>query len=441
MLDIKFIRENPEKVKEGARRKGVKVDVDELLRLDSRRREKITEIDRLRARQNAISGEVAKLSGGERAAKIAETQKLKAALSKLEFERKPLEEEFGRMLRKMPNLPYDDVPVGGEKASVVLREVGGKPQFKFKPRDYLEIAEGLDLIDTGRAAKVSGSRFGYLKREAALLEFALVRLALDFLTDSKNVAGIVKKEKLGVKADAFVPVVPPVLIKPESMAGMGYVERGGEEIYFIEKDKLYLVGTSEQSVGPMHMDETFEEKDLPLRYVSFSSCFRREAGSYGKDTRGILRVHQFDKVEMFVLSTPETSRQEHNLLRAIEEGFLQVLSIPYRLLNHATLELGDPAAAKFDLEAWLPGQKGGEGEYREVTSTSDTTSFQARRLNIKVRRKDGKTEFLHMVNGTAFAAGRMIIAILENCQQKNGSVKIPKALRPYMHGLREIRRK
>lgn len=440
MLDIKFIRENTEKVREGLRKKGVEFDLNHLLEVDEKRRAKIKEVDDLRARQNTVSDEIAKIGGEERAAKIADMQALKAKLGDLEFEMKTLEEEFAELMRKLPNLPYDDVPVGDESASVVLREVGEKPKFSFKPKDYIEIAEKLDLIDTERAAKVSGSRFGYLKREAALLEFALVNLALEFFTDPKNIAKIIKEEKLDIKADAFIPVVPPVLIKPESMAGMGYVERGGEEIYFIERDQMYLVGTSEQSIGPMHRDETFDEEVLPKRYVSFSSCFRREAGSYGKDTKGILRVHQFDKLEMFVFSTPETSRDEHKLLLAIEERLLQMIGVPYHVLNIASGDLGDPAAAKFDLEAWLPGQKNGEGEYREVTSTSDTTSFQARRLNIKVRRKDGRTEFLHMLNGTAFSTNRPIIAILENYQQEDGSVKIPEALRPYMHGVKEIRR-
>jgi seryl-tRNA synthetase len=440
MLDIKFIRENPEKVKKGLKNKGVDFDVDYLLELDEKRRTKIKEVDDLRAKHNKASEEVAKLFGKEREAKIEDVKEEKGRLERLEFEMKALEEEFTGLMYKIPNLPLDTAPIGqNERDNVVLREVGKKPDFDFKPRDYIELGEKLDLIDTERAAKVSGSRFGYLKHEAPLLEFALAQFALDFVRDEKNIKEIIKANDLSIRPKPFIPVVPPVLIKPEAMKAMGYVERGGDEIYFLEKDSLYLVGTSEQSVGPMHMDEIFDEDKLPHRHIAFSTCFRREAGSYGKDTKGILRVHQFDKVEMFIFSTPETSQEEHRLLLGIEEKLMQSLGIPYRVLNICTGDLGDPAAAKYDIEAWLPGQNSGKGEYRETHSTSNTTDFQARRLNIKVRRKDGKTEFLHMLNGTAFAIGRMIIAILENYQQKDGSVRVPEVLQKYT-GFKEISR-
>ena len=410
-----------------------------MLEIDQRRRNKIKEVDDLRARQNQLSNEISRSAEG-REKKIEGSKEIKAKLGSIEFEMKALEEEFVGLMYKLPNLPDDSVPVGkDEKDNIVLREVGGKPKFKFTPRDYVELGEKLDLIDTERAAKVSGSRFGYLKHEAPLLEFALVQLALDFVRDEKNIKKIVKERKLSISSKPFIPVVPPVLIKPEAMKAMGYVERGGDEIYYLEKDNLYLVGTAEQSVGPMHMDETFEEGKMPHRHIAFSTCFRREAGSYGKDTRGILRVHQFDKAEMFILSSPETSREEHQLLLGIEEHLMQTLGIPYQVINNCSGELGDPAAAKFDIEAWLPGQKGGEGEYRETHSTSNTTDFQARRLNVKFRRKDGKTEFVHMLNGTAFAIGRTIIAILENYQQEDGSVKVPKVLQKYT-GFKEIKR-
>ena len=279
----------------------------------------------------------------------------------------------------------------------------------------MELAATLDLIDTERASKVSGTRFGYLKREAVMLEFALVRLALDTLTQ-----------------EGFIPIVPPVLVKPEAMRAMGYVERGGEEIYFIEKDSVYLVGTSEQSIGPMHRDEIFTDANLPRRYVAFSTCFRREAGSYGKDTKGILRVHQFDKIEMFSLTRPEDSQKEHEYLLSLEERLMQKLGLSYRVLNICSGDLGDPAAAKYDIEAWLPG----EGAYRETHSTSNTTDYQARRLNIRYRQqitKDKKQlSYVHTLNGTAFAIGRTIIAILENFQEKDGSITVPDALQPYL---------
>ena len=441
MLDIKFIRDNPDAVKDGLKKKGVEFDVDYFLKFDEKRRAKIKGVDDLRATQNAASDEITKLAGSAKEEKLAEMKKFKAKLGDAEFELKALEEEFTGLMYKIPNVPLEDVPVGAdERSNVVLREVGEKPKFSFKPKDYTELGEKLDLIDTERAAKVSGSRFGYLKHEAPLLEFAIVQFALGFLTDQKNIAEVIHNEGFSVSGKPFIPVVPPVLVRPEAMRAMGYVERGGDEIYFIEKDQLYLVGTSEQSIGPMHMDETFGESTLPHRHVAFSTCFRREAGSYGKDTKGIMRVHQFDKVEMFVAATPETSRDEHRLLLALEERLWQALGIPYRVVHICTGDLGDPAAAKYDLEAWLPGQNGGTGEYREVTSTSNTTDFQARRLNIKVRRKSGEAEFVHMLNGTAFAIGRTIIAILENYQQEDGSVRIPEALLPYMHGLKEIRR-
>jgi len=306
----------------------------------------------------------------------------------------------------------DTVPTGKDDTeNIVLREEGKKPEFNFQIKDYADLGERLDIIDTQRAAKVSGTRFGYIKGGAAMLEFALVNLAMETLA----------KEN-------FVPIVPPVMLKPEMMEGMGYVERGAEEIYYLERDKLYLVGTSEQSIGVMHSGETFEEKDLPKRYAGFSTCFRREAGAYGKDTKGILRVHQFDKVEMFSFCHPEKSMGEHQLLLKMEEKLMQLLELPYRVINICTGDLGDPAAAKYDIEAWLPGQN----QYRETHSTSNCTDYQARRLNIKYRdSKTKKPEFIHTLNGTAFAIGRMLIAIIENYQQKDGSILVPKVLQKY----------
>lgn len=444
MLDIKFIKENRDKVTEGLKKKGVDFDLDKLLDIDEKRRAEIKKIDDLRAGHNKLSEEIAGLSGEDRKKQISVSATGKRDIESLEFELKRLEEEFSSLMYKIPNLPDQDVPVGRDESdNVVLREVGEKPKFDFKPKDYIELGEKLDLIDTERAAKVSGSRFGYLKHEAPLLEFALIQFAFDFLRDEKNIKKIITEKNLSVDSKPFIPVVPPVLVKPEAMKAMGYTERGGDEIYFLEKDGLYLVGTSEQSVGPMHMNEIFEEKKMPHRHIAFSTCFRREAGSYGKDTRGIVRVHQFDKAEMFVFTTPEASRDEHQLLLGVEERLMQLLKIPYRVLNICTGDLGDPAAAKFDIETWLPGQDNSKGEYRETHSTSNTTDFQSRRLNIKYSPKtDGrkpKADYVHMLNGTAFAIGRTIIAILENYQQKDGSVKIPKVLQKYT-GFKKISR-
>jgi len=307
-----------------------------------------------------------------------------------------------------------------------MREVGEKPQFDFTPKDYLTLAEELDIIDVRRAAKVSGARFGYLKGAGALLELALTRLAFETIAPR-----------------GFVPVIPPVLIKEEMMRGMGYIDRheDREESYFLPEDKLYLVGTSEQSVGTLHSDEILSEDELPKRYIAFSACFRREAGSHGKDTKGILRVHQFDKIEMLSLTTPEKSEEEHKFLLSLEEELMRKLDISYRALSICTGDLGNTAAKKYDIEAWMPGQNDGRGEYRETHSTSNTTDFQTRRLNIKYKPKGAaaKAEYAHMLNGTAFAIGRMIIAIIENYQQKDGSIRIPEVLRSFMMGMKEIR--
>jgi seryl-tRNA synthetase len=411
MLDIKFIRQNPEKVKEGIAKKQAKCDIDRLLEVDKKRRETLQALEDMRAQKNKASKDIqaAKDKEGKEVI-ILKMRELDENSDRLTGSLKESEEEFMKLMRQIPNLPLEEVPEGkDDRENVVLREEGNKSDFDFEPKDYMEIAPALDLIDTERASKVSGSRFGYIKGEAAMLELALVNLAFDTLI----------KEK-------FTPVFPPVMLKPEMMDGMGYVERGGEEIYYLERDKLYLVGTSEQSIGAMHADEVFEEKDLPKRYAGFSTCFRREAGAYGKDTKGILRVHQFDKVEMFSFCHPEKSKEEHKLLLKMEEKLMQLLKIPYHVLQICSGDLGDPAAAKYDIEAWMPGQ----GQYRETHSTSNCTDYQARRLNIKYRAKNG-LEFVHTLNGTAFAIGRMLIAIIENYQQKDGSILVPEALQKY----------
>jgi len=419
MLDIKFIRQNPEKVKKEVKKKGVIIDIDEILSLDKRRRKLQLKIDGIRAQKNKVSKEITKLRDEEKKEILEKMKKLDVKEEFLEKEFKETEKKLREKMAKVPNLPLDEVPVGkDERDNVVLREVGKIPEFDFEIKDHLEIGENLDIIDTKRAAKISGTRFGFLKREAVLLEFALVNFALETLM----------KEN-------FIPVIPPVLIREKPFWGMGYLERGAEEVYFIPKDNLYLIGTAEQIIGPMHMNEIFKENDLPKRYLGFSSCFRREAGSYGKDTRGIFRVHQFDKVEMFSFCKPEDSRKENLFFLKMEEKLMKALKIPYRVIHICTGDLGDPAAEKFDIETWIPSQK----KYRETHSTSNCTDYQARRLNIKYRKKNGKVNFVHTVNGTAFAIGRMIIAILENYQQKDGSVKIPKVLQKYL-SFKEIKR-
>ena len=415
MIDIKFIRQNPEKVKDGCQKKQVKVDIDRLLEVDKKLREILQALEDMRAQKNKANKEIQRAKDKKEKDKIIlKMRELDKNSDRLNKNLKELNEEFNNLILQIPNLPFGDVPVGrDERDNVVLREVGEKPKFDFKFKNYLEIAENLDLIDVKRAAKVAGTRFGYIKREAVLLEFALINLAFDTLI-----------------REGFIPVLPPVMLKPEMARGMGYLEQADkEEAYYLSQDNLYLVGTAEQSIGTMHADEIFNEKDLPRRYVAFSTCFRREAGSYGKDTKGILRVHQFDKVEMFSFVKPEDSIKEHKFFLEMEEKLMRALKIPYQVVNICTGDLGRPAAAKYDIEAWLPS----ENRYRETHSTSNCTDFQARRLNIRYRKeKDKKFEFVHTVNGTAFSQ-RPILAIIENCQQKDGSIKIPEVLQKYLN--------
>ncbi|MEK7555249.1 MAG: serine--tRNA ligase [Patescibacteria group bacterium] len=409
MLDINLIRSNPELVKKGVSAKNINPQlVDEFLVLDKEWRELTAKLDNLRAEQNKLSSE----------RKIDEAKENKIKIKGIEDKLNETEKRREEILMSLPNLPFDDVPVGkDESGNVVIREVNKKPDFDFQPKNYLELAEKLGLIDIERASKVSGSRFGYLKNQAALFEFALIKLAMDTAV-----------------AEGFTPIVPPVMVKSKMMKAMGYIDRreDQDETYFLKEDDLYLVGTSEQSIGPMHSDEIFNEKELPKRYVGFSTCFRREAGSYGKDTKGILRVHQFDKIEMFSFCEPEKSKEEHGLLLGIEEKLMQALGLPYRVLSICTGDLGGPAAAKYDIEVWLPG----ENRYRETHSTSNCTDFQARRLNIKYKPKTQnlkpKTDYVHTLNGTAFAIGRTLIAIIENFQQKDGTILVPEVLQKYL---------
>ena len=414
MLDIKYIRENPEKVKEGCQKKNIDVDIDKLLELDKKKREMLESIEKLRHQRNLISEK--RESNKE---EIEMAKELKEKIKELKEESEKINKDFDNLIFQIPNLPLDDVPVGKDEGdNVVVREVGNIPKFDFKPKDHLEIGENLDIIDVKRAGKVSGPRFGYLKREAVLLEFSLINLAFEVL---------LKK--------GFIPVIPPAMIKPEMMWGMGYFIKAPEEGFFVEKDKLYLIGTAEQSLGPLHANEVFNELEKPKRYFGFSTCFRREAGAYGKDTRGIFRVHQFDKVEMFSFCKPEDSIEEHQFFLKIEEELMAALKLPYRVIRICTGDMAFPTASQYDIEAWFPGQN----KYRETHSTSNCTDFQARRLNIRYRDKFGKLNFVHTVNGTAFAM-RPLIAILENYQRKDGKVDIPKVLQKYL-GFKTIPKK
>lgn len=428
MLDINFIRENPEKVKKGVAGKGYDPEiVDRVLKVDETRRQLIAEIDKFRQERNKLTHE-GKASFAK--ASLAKGKKIKEMLQRIEPDLRAVEEEFRNLLLQIPNLPADDVPEGkDESENVEVKKWGKLPKFNFKVRDHLELGELLDIIDVKRASKVSGTRFGYLKNEAVILQFALINFTFDFL-----------------QREGFLPVIPPELIKKESMQGMGYLEHGGEEdMYVLDKDDLVLIGTAEQALGPMHADEVFESKDLPRRYLGFSSGFRREAGTYGKDTKGIFRVHHFHKIEMFSFTKPKEGDKEHQYFLSLEENLVQALEIPYQITQMCTGDLGHPAARKYDLNCWSPAEK----KYRETHSTSTCTDYQARRLNIRFRSAAsagfgvapfGTTpfggggsvvNFVHTINGTAFAIGRTILAILENHQQKDGSVLIPKLLQKY----------
>lgn len=403
MLDLKFIRANPDKVKAGIKAKGFDVDIDSLVELDNKWLALKREIENLNVER-------------KKAADARDAQKgkeVKEKLANIEAEEKLLGEKVSGLLIKLPNLPLSEVPIGkDETQNIVLRDVGEKTKFDFPAKDYMKLGQSLGWIDTERAGKAVGSRFGYLLGKAALLEIALVKFAFDTLAK-----------------EGFIPIIPPVFLKPEAMRGMGYLDYNPDEVYHLEKDDLYLIGTSEQAIGAMHMGEVLDEKKFPLRYAGFSSCFRREAGSYGKDTKGILRVHQFDKVEMFSFTKPDDSAKEHEFLLLMEEKLMQALKLPYHVLQICTGDLGVQAANKYDIEAWMPGQN----QYRETHSTSNDTEFQSRRLSIRYKNKEtGKNELVHTLNGTAFAIGRIIIAIMENYQQKDGSIETPEVLKKYL---------
>lgn len=421
MLDIKFIRENPNEVKAGAKAKNIEVDIDAILKLDAEHRALISETEALKAEQNRASEAIASIiDKAERAEKIAASKEIKAKVGESQAKLEAVDADLAALLRMIPNLPRPDVKIGrDDRENYVIRTVGEPREIAFPAKDHMAIGEDLDIIDTERATKIAGARFGFLKGDAALLEFALVQYALTT-----------------VMPDGFRPVIPPILLNEKTMSGMGYLDRGRDEVYHLPSDDLFLAGTSEQSLGGMHADETFAEADLPRRYAGFSTCFRREAGSYGRDVRGILRVHQFDKIELFSYTLPEKSDEEHELLLSLEEKIMQGLGLPYRVLGIVSGDLGDPASRKYDIETWIPSQQ----TYRETHSTSTCTDWQARRLNIRVRRSDGRTEHAHMLNGTAVAVGRMLIAILENYQREDGTVEIPPSLVPYMGGKTVIER-
>ncbi len=415
MIDLRLLRENPDAVRASQRARGEsESSVDELLAADERRRAAVSRADTLRAEQKAVSNKVKQAAPEERPSIVAQAKELAAIVKQAEAEQAEADAALRTAHLAVPNVVLDGVPAGGEDDYVVLREVGEKPALD-NPRDHLELGELLGAIDMERGAKVSGARFYYLTGAGALLQFALFQMAIAQAVEN-----------------GFVPVVTPSLVRPEVMAGTGFLGAHAAEVYRLEADDLYLVGTSEVPLAGFHMDEIIDLSDGPRRYAGSSSCYRREAGSYGKDTRGIIRVHQFDKVEMFSYCTLEEAPAEHERLLAWEEEMLAKVELPYRIIDTAAGDLGASAARKFDCEGWVPSQ----GRYRELTSTSNCTDFQARRLNIRHRGPDGRPTHVATLNGT-LATTRWIVAILENHQQPDGSVRVPAALRPYLGG-REV---
>jgi seryl-tRNA synthetase len=415
VLDLKLIRNDPDLVRETLRRRGAHAEkaLDKLLELDQSRRQVLVEVEERRGLRNAVSEEIARLKRDKQDAtgKIEAMREVGEEIKRLEAALREVEAALEEELLQVPNLPDPSAPNGGEEDSVVLHHWGVPREFAFRPQDHLDLATAHDLIDMERGARTSGSRFAYLKGDLVFLQFALAQFAL---------------QKLASKG--FRPVIVPVLVRDEAMYGTGFFPTDMQQVYRVEADGLNLVGTSEVPLAALHMDEIVDEADLPLRYVGYSSCFRREAGAAGKDTRGIFRVHQFDKIEMFSFCAPEKSAEEHDFMRSIEEEVLQDLGLPYRAVNIAAGDLGASAAKKYDLEAWLPTQE----RYREVTSCSNCTDYQARRLKVRAKGEKGGAYLLHTLNGTVVAVGRTIIAIMENYQTEDGRVEVPAVLRPFM---------
>ena len=414
MIDIKFLRENPDVVRASQKGRGEDVAiVDQVLASDELKRAAITEFEQLRAEQNLLSKSVGAAKGDEKAALLANSKELADKVKAADAKRAEIEAQANALALMISNILDPDAPIGSEEDFVVIEHVGTPRDFAaagFEPKDHVELGKLLGAIDTERGAKVSGSRSYYLTGVGALLEFALVNYAITSATKA-----------------GFTPVIPPVLVKPAAMEGTGFLGQAAENVYHLEKDDYYLVGTSEVPLAAFHMDEILDGAKLPMRYAGYSTCFRREAGSYGKDTRGIIRVHQFDKVEMFSFCKPEEAKEEHKRLLQWEKDFLNSMEIPYRVIDVASGDLGSSANRKFDIEAWIPTQSA----YREVTSTSNCTEFQARRLNIRYKDSDG-TKAVATLNGTLVAIPRMIVAILENHQNADGTVNVPAALQPFL---------
>lgn len=427
MLDIRYIRENPDKVQQAARDKGYDVSINELLELDEDRRELQGQVDALRERRNANA---AKMSGGKpEQSVIDEGKQIKLELAEREGYLGNAEAAFSKLLKQVPNVPHSDVPVGAsEDENVEVKVVGDKPTFNFAPKNHYEIADAKGWLDKERAAKVAGSRFAYVMGDMVLLQQAIIQFTMNTLTNEETIRSIVQGAGLDVSTRPFTPVLPPLMIKTEPYDQMDRLEPSDDR-YKIEGEELWLQGSAEHVLGSMHAGETFTADQLPLRYLGFATSFRKEAGTYGKDMEGIIRMHQFDKLEMESFTAAADSFNEHLFFVAIQEYLLQQLGLPYHVLQKCTADIGKPNARGIDMEVWLPGQ----GKYRETHTADYMTDYQARRLNTRVRTENG-LELIHTNDATAFALGRAMVAIIENYQTAEGDVRVPDVLKPYLGG-------
>ncbi len=429
MLDIQYIRDHQDEIKKAITGKNLTLDLGLLLAKDEERTKLLRELEELRSLKNDVNDLIAKAATPEeREEIILKGKDIKEKIDALEPIYRLAREAYDTLMAQVPNIPSEDTPVGkDETENVVMRKVGEPKVFDFSPKEHWELGEALGIIDTERATKVSGTRFAYLKGDLTLLQFALTQFVFSILTSEEKLRGIITKASLDVSSTPFVPVIPPVFIKPEPFERMARINPKDER-YYLPEDDLYLVGSAEHTLGSMHMDETFQESQLPIRYIGYSTAFRREAGSYGKDMKGILRLHQFDKLEMESFTVAEKSLDEQNFIVAIQEYLVHSLGIPYQVVQICTGDMGVPDARQIDIECFMPGQN----KYRETHTSDLMTDYQARRLNTRVKRDSGKTEFVHMNDATAFAIGRTLIAIMENYQQADGSIVIPEVLRPFV---------
>jgi len=422
MLEIKFVRENPKIIKNDLKKRGFNERikwVDDALKIDEEYRKLLQKSEKLRHRRNEVTNEInlLKKQGKSISATIKEIKEIPDKIKKIEEKQEKLKQDLDNILKRLPNILHKSVPVGdGEEGNKLLRKFGSKPKFSFTPKSHVDLLESLDIADTERAAKISGARFYFLKRDLVMLDYALMKFALDIL-DKKD----------------YILIEPPLMIRRKPYEGVTDLDDFEDVIYKIKDEDLYLIATSEHPMAAMHMDEVFEEGELPLKYAGVSTCFRKEAGSHGKDTKGIFRVHQFNKIEMFIFSNQDDSWGYHEELMKNAEDIFKKLKLPYRVMNICTGDIGTVAAKKYDIEVWMPAQK----TYREVVSCSNCTAYQAARLNIKYNTKEGK-KYVHTLNSTAIATSRAMVGILENYQNKDGSVTIPATLVPYMNGKKKI---